>query len=93
MASGYVTVGTTAAQIAPADPTRGQLLVQNLSASDVWIDFGRPAVAGQSLLLPPAPGPPILLDTEIFFADLQGSISAVAAADGSNVYYVIQKWS
>ena len=92
MASGFVTIGVASAQLAGADYKRGKLLVQNLSANNVWLSFGRDAVAGQCLLLPPAPSLPIVLDALTFFSDLTQPIFGIAAAAGSNVYYILQEY-
>lgn len=89
MASGTVTVGVASAQLAPAQLRPGPLLVQNLSAADIWIDFGRPAVAGQSLHIPPSPAPPIILDGAAFYADLSRPIYGIASAAGSKLYYIL----
>lgn len=45
--SGTINIGATSQQLAPANPNRRFLFVQNLSAGDLWINFGAPATQGQ----------------------------------------------
>jgi hypothetical protein len=86
MPQGTVTVGTSSRQVLAADPAREGLLVQNLSANDVYLSFGSPAVLGSGLYVPPKPAPPIILDGELFGDEITGAINAIASAAGSNVY-------
>lgn len=54
--SGTVTAGGTAQQIAAARQYRRYFILQNLSAGDIWINFGVVAVASQPSLRIPAGG-------------------------------------
>ena len=45
--SGSIATGATAQQLAAANGTREYLLIQNVSAEDIWINFGITAVADQ----------------------------------------------
>jgi hypothetical protein len=45
--SGTITAGGASQQAAPANPTRRYLLFENVSAADLWMDFGTPAVQSQ----------------------------------------------
>jgi hypothetical protein len=52
--SGTVTAGGTSQELAPAVATRQYLLIQNISAGDLWINFGVAAVTTQpSIKIPP----------------------------------------
>lgn len=90
MASGIVAVGVASSQLTGPDGRRGSILLQNLSANDIYLSFGRPAVAGQCLHLPPAMPVPLVLDAEAFSSDLQEAVFGVASAAASNLYYILQ---
>ena len=90
MASGIVAVGVASSQLAAPDGRRGSILLQNLSANDIYLSFGRPAVAGQCLHLPPSMPAPIILDAEVFSSDLQEAIFGIASAAGSDLYFILQ---
>lgn len=88
MPSGTITVGVASQQYLPANAGLSKVLLQNLSANSVWFNFGGPAVAGQGLLIPPAPSLPIQLDAYHFDSVLRLSWNAIASAANSTVYYI-----
>jgi len=45
--SGSITSGGAAQTAAAANPSRSYLLIQNVSDTDMWVDFGATAVADQ----------------------------------------------
>lgn len=45
--SGTIATGATAQQLAAANPARIYLLVENISAGDLWVNFGVTAVQAQ----------------------------------------------
>ena len=90
MASGVIQVGVASSQLTGPDGRRGSILLQNLSANDIYLSFGRPAVAGQCLHLPPAMPAPVVLDAEVFSTDLQEAIFGIASAAASDLYYILQ---
>jgi hypothetical protein len=45
--SGTVTTGSTAQQVAAANASRSYFFFQNVSTSDLWLNFGTPATASQ----------------------------------------------
>lgn len=45
--SGTITAGGTSQEVFPADTGRQYLLIQNVSAGDLWINFGIAAVVSQ----------------------------------------------
>ena len=45
--SGTITTGNTAQQLAPINPTRSYLFIQNNSSGDLWFNFTANAVIGQ----------------------------------------------
>lgn len=45
--SGSITVTNVSQQLAPANSTRKYLLIQNVSGSDLWVNFGADANAAQ----------------------------------------------
>lgn len=88
MASGIVTVGTVSASFKVAvDPSVG-LRLQNLSANDVWIDFGQAAVAGSCLHLPANQIELVSIPIQYASDGSVKSINAIASATGSKVFYV-----
>ena len=60
---GVVNVGLADAVVLPADPSRLGLLISNPGPNPIWIAFGAPAVANQSILIP-AGGAPVFLRAE-----------------------------
>ena len=45
--SGSIAAGGTSQQLAPANATRNYLFIQNVSANDIWFNFGTAAVVDQ----------------------------------------------
>lgn len=76
--SGTITSGGTAQTVMAANPTRSFLLVQNVSDTNMWINFDATAAATQpSILLAPSGGA-ILCDAKVPL----GSVSIICATTG-----------
>lgn len=86
MAMGTVVVGVVSAQFLPASPGRQNLLLQNLSANDVYLNFGAPAVVGSGLRLVPNQSQPIVLNGLALGDDIRGTVNAIASAAASHVF-------
>ena len=76
--SGTIAAGGAAQQVAAANVNRKYLLIQNLSAADLWVNFGAAAVASQpSVRL--APGAALVMRGD--YVDTQ-AVSVVGATAG-----------
>lgn len=76
--SGTITTGGTAQELAPAAAYRRYLLIQNLSAGDLWVDFGTDAVAASPSVKIPS-GSVFVMEGSFVSAD---SVSIIGATTG-----------
>lgn len=60
--SGTITTGGTSQQVFAANASRRYLLIQNVSDTDAWVNFGTAAVANQPSLLLRANGGSIVFE-------------------------------
>lgn len=79
------TVGTTAAQLLPANANRLQAtFVNNHSSSRIFLNYGATAVAGQGITLMPNGGSYEINATNPY----KGVITAIASAAGATISYI-----
>ena len=78
-ASGTITSGGASQQIAAADTSRDYFLLENVSDTDMWVDFGQAATAGQPSFLIKANGGSIELRG---LNILKGTITVIGATTG-----------
>lgn len=83
-----VAVGVADAVIGQADDSRVYLIVSNPTANDLFIAFGRAAVVGQSLLIPPG-NIPVVMHWEQYGQLLQGPIHAIFATASGHAAVIV----
>lgn len=77
--SGTITTGGTSQELAPARTRRRYFLFENISAEDMWLDFGTAAVADEPSIKVPTGGS-FVMESGLVSSK---AINVIAATTGS----------